>query len=83
MNRNWYELEPVWTGTGLWKLKYAQNGHFWRNYDFLMIFYDFSMPENRKMTKKIKIEKNQVEQKLKKPKILEKKNSRQLRQFAI
>ena len=35
-----------------------------------------SMPENRKMTKKIKFEKNLVEKKFKKPKILEKKNSR-------
>ena len=61
MNRNWYEPEPVWTGTGLWKLKYAQNGQFWRNYDFFMILYDFSMPENRKMTKQVQIEKNQVE----------------------
>ena len=38
-----------------------------------MIFHDFSKPKNRKMTKKWKFEKNQVE------KILEKKNSRQLR----
>ena len=34
-------------------------------YQFYMIFYDFSMPENRKMTKNIKIEKNQVEKNLK------------------
>ena len=37
------------------------------------------MPKNRKMTKKIKFEKNQVEKNLKKPKILEKTNSRKLR----
>ena len=61
MNRNRYEPEPVWTGTGLWKLTYAQNGCFWRNNDFFMIFHDFSMPKNRKMTKKIKIEKKKVE----------------------
>ena len=46
--------------------------------DFLMIFHYFSKPKNRKMTKKWKFEKNQVEQNLK-TKILEKKNSRQLR----
>ena len=37
-----------------------------------MIFHDFSKPKNRKMTKKWKFEKNQVEKKLK-PEILEKK----------
>ena len=44
---------------------------------FFMTFYDFSLPENRKKTKK-KIVKNQVG-KILKTKILEKKNSRQLR----
>ena len=38
-----------------------------------MIFYDFSMPENRKMTKKIKIEKNLVENNLKNRKSWKKK----------
>ena len=42
---------------------------------FLKFFYDFSMTLNRKMTKKIQFEKNLVE--TKKPKIFEKKNSRQ------
>ena len=42
-----------------------------------MTFYDFSMPKNIKIAKTIKNEKNQVGQKFKKPKILEKKNSRQ------
>ena len=43
-----------------------------------MIFHDFSMPKNRKMSKKIKIEKK-GRNKLKKQQNLEKTNSRKLR----
>ena len=46
--------EPVWTGTGLWKLKYAQNGRFWRNNDFFMIFL---CPKIEKLPKKKKSKK--------------------------
>ena len=40
---------------GLWKLKYAQNGHFWRNNDFFMIFLCSKI---EKLPKKYKSKKN-------------------------
>ena len=45
---------------GLWKLKYAQNGHFWRNNDFFMIFLCPKIEKLPKQYKSKKKHKNEI-----------------------
>ena len=76
------EMRPHRRNTAHVKYPYIKD-LFPNFYDFIMICYDFSMPQNRKMTPQTKIKKSKT---LKKNEHLgkkQKKKRRQLRQFAI